>query len=58
MYFTGLDRTEVFPVTPKFPEVTAIFNREERAAHAAEQTPQQAMEAACQEIAPLLKEPF
>jgi multiple sugar transport system substrate-binding protein len=58
MYFKGLQRTEVFPVTPKFPEVTAIFNREENLAHRGEKTPRQAMETACQEIAPLLKEPF
>ena len=57
-YFTGLNRTEVFPVTPKFPEVMSIFAREEKAAHAGEKTPRQAMEAACSETAPLLKEPF
>ncbi|MGH2352780.1 MAG: ABC transporter substrate-binding protein [Chloroflexota bacterium] len=57
-YFTGLNRTEVFPVTPKFPEVMSIFAREERAAHSAEKTPRQAMEAASQEITPLLNEPF
>jgi ABC-type glycerol-3-phosphate transport system substrate-binding protein len=57
-YFTGLNRTEVFPVTPKFPEVTAIFNREEKLAHSGDKTPRQAMETAHQEITPLLKEPF
>ena len=58
MYFTGLNRTEVFPVTPKFPEVTKIFNAEEKLAHAGEKTVQQAMDAAVQQITPLLKEPF
>lgn len=57
-YFTGLSRTEVFPVTPKFLEVTAIYAREEQAAHAGEKTVRQAMEAATQEITPLLKEPY
>ena len=38
-YFTGLNRTEVFPITPKYiPQVADIFAREERAAHAGEKT--------------------
>lgn len=57
-YFTGLNRTEMFPVTPKFPEVTKIFGDEERLAHAGEKTVKQAMDAAVQQITPLLKEPF
>lgn len=57
-YFTGLNRTEVFPVPPKFIEITAIFNREEQLAHRGEKTPRQAMEAVCQEVTPLLKEPY
>jgi ABC-type glycerol-3-phosphate transport system substrate-binding protein len=57
-YYTGLNRTEVFPVTPKFPEVTAIFNAEEKLAHAGEKTVKQAMDTAVQQITPLLKEPF
>lgn len=58
MYFTGLNRTEVFPVTPRFIDVTNIYAAEEKAAHAGQKTPQQAMDSACQQIAPLLKEPF
>ena len=58
MYFTGLSRTEVFPVTPKFTEVIAIFEREITAAHKGEKTARQAMEAATQQITPLLREPF
>ncbi|MBI3974417.1 MAG: sugar ABC transporter substrate-binding protein [Chloroflexi bacterium] len=58
MYFTGLNRTEVFPVTPRFIDVTSIYAAEEKAAHAGQKTPQQAMDSACQQIAPLLKEPF
>jgi multiple sugar transport system substrate-binding protein len=58
-YFTGLNRTDVFPITPKFiPQVADIFAREERAAHAGEKTVRAAMDSACQEIGPLLKEPF
>jgi multiple sugar transport system substrate-binding protein len=57
-YFTGLNRTEMFPVTPKFPEVTKIFNDQEKLAHAGEKTVRQAMDAAVQEITPLLREPF
>jgi len=58
MYFTGLNRTEMFPVTPKFPEVTKIFNDEEKLAHAGDKTVKQAMDTAVQQIMPLLKEPF
>ena len=59
MYFTGLNRGEVFPVPPKFiPHVRDIFDREERLAHEGNKTPRQAMETACQEITPLLKEPY
>lgn len=58
MYFTGLNRTEMFPVTPRFPEVTKIFNAEEKLAHAGEKTVKQAMDAAVHEITPLLKEAF
>jgi ABC-type glycerol-3-phosphate transport system substrate-binding protein len=58
-YFTGLNRTEVFPITPKFiPQVADIFAREEQAAHAGEKTVGAAMDAASREITPLLKEPF
>jgi multiple sugar transport system substrate-binding protein len=58
-YFAGLNRTEVFPVTPKFiPQVADIYGREELAAHAGEKTVRAAMEAASQEITPLLREPF
>jgi multiple sugar transport system substrate-binding protein len=58
-YFTGLNRTEVFPITPKFiPQVADIFAREELAAHGGDKTVRAAMEAASQEITPLLKEPF
>jgi multiple sugar transport system substrate-binding protein len=57
-YFKGLNRTEVFPVPPKFPEVTATFNREERLMHLGEKTPRQAMDTVCQEIGALLREPF
>ena len=58
-YFTGLQRGEVFPVTPKFvPEVRDTFDREEKLAHAGTKTVRAAMETAHQEIAPLLKEPF
>ena len=57
-YFTGLNRTERFPVTPKFPEVTKLFNDQEKAAHSGEKTARQAMEAAHDAITPLLKEPF
>lgn len=57
-YFNGLNRTEVFPATPKFPEVTSIYAREERAAFLGEKTVKQALDTACHEIAPLLQEPF
>ena len=58
MYFTGLNRTEMFPVTPKFPEVQTAFNSEETKAHAGEQTVKQAMDNAFAAITPMLKEPF
>ena len=58
-YFTGLQRGEVFPVTPKFvPQVRDTFDREERLAHAGSKTVRDAMQTAHTEIAPLLKEPF
>ena len=58
-YFTGLQRGEVFPVTPKFvPQVRDTFDREERLAHAGTKTVRDAMQTAHTEIAPLLKEPF
>jgi ABC-type glycerol-3-phosphate transport system substrate-binding protein len=58
-YFTGLNRTDVFPVTPKFvPQVADIFAREERLAHSGEKTVKAAMDAVVQEVTPLLKEPF
>ncbi len=57
-YFVGLNRTEMFPVTPKFPQVTDAFNAEEKKAHAGDQTVKQAMDNAYQQITPMLKEPF
>jgi hypothetical protein len=48
----------MFPVTPKFPEVQTIFNNEEKAAHAGDKTVRQAMDAAHEQLTPLLKEPF
>jgi multiple sugar transport system substrate-binding protein len=58
-YFAGLQRGEVFPVTPKFvPQVRDTFDREERLAHAGTKTVRDAMQTAHTEIAPLLKEPF
>ncbi|MDQ3703118.1 MAG: sugar ABC transporter substrate-binding protein [Chloroflexota bacterium] len=58
-YFTGLNRTDVFPITPKFiPQVADIFAREERLAHAGEKTVKAAMDTVVQEVTPLLKEPF
>jgi hypothetical protein len=58
-YFTGLQRGEVFPVTPKFvPQVRDTFDREEKLAHSGTKTVRAAMETAHQEISPMLKEPF
>ena len=58
-YFIGLQRGEVFPVTPKFvPQVRDTFDREERLAHAGTKTVRDAMQTAHQEIAPMLKESF
>ena len=57
-YYRGLSRTAVFPVTPRFPEVVRLFDEQERLAHAGEKPVRQAMAAAHQAIAPLLKEPF
>lgn len=59
MYFTGLQRGDVFPVVPKFiPEVASIFAREERLAHSGEKTVRAAMDTVVHEVTPLLKEPF
>lgn len=58
LYFTGLERTEVFPVTPQFLEVQRTYARELDSAYKGEKTPRQAMDAACQEIQPLLSQPF
>lgn len=58
-YFTGLERSVVFPVTPKFvPQVRDTFDREEKLAHAGTKTVRSALETAHQEISPMLKEPF
>jgi multiple sugar transport system substrate-binding protein len=58
-YFAGLQRGEVFPVTPKFvPQVRDTFDREERLAHAGTKTVRDAMQTAHTEIAPMLREPF
>jgi ABC-type glycerol-3-phosphate transport system substrate-binding protein len=58
-YFTGLQRGEVFPVTPKFvPQVRDTFDGYERQAHGGTKTVREAMESAQTEIAPMLKEPF
>ena len=57
-YFTGLNLTDMFPVTPQFPQVTDLFNTEEKAAHAGQKTVKQAMDAAYQQITPLLSQPF
>ncbi|HXI16243.1 MAG TPA: sugar ABC transporter substrate-binding protein [Chloroflexota bacterium] len=57
-YFNGLNRTDVFPVPPKFPEVTAIFDREEKLAHEGKKTVRGAMDTVVQEVTPLIKEPF
>ncbi|CAA9289610.1 MAG: hypothetical protein AVDCRST_MAG77-4587 [uncultured Chloroflexi bacterium] len=58
-YFTGLQRGEVFPVTPKFvPQVRDTFDREEKLAHGGTKTVRDAMQTAHTEIAPMLKEPF
>jgi multiple sugar transport system substrate-binding protein len=59
MYFTGLNRGDVFPVTPKFiPTVQTIFDDQEKLAHQGTKTVRDAMQAAHTEISPLLKEPF
>ncbi len=58
-YYTGLQRGEVFPVTPKFvPQVRDTFDREEKLAHAGTKTVRDAMQTAHTEISPMLKEPF
>ena len=57
-YFTGLNLTDMFPVTPQFPQVTDAFNKEETAAHAGQKTVKQAMDAAVQAIQPMLSQPF
>jgi multiple sugar transport system substrate-binding protein len=57
-YFTGLNLTDMFPVTPQFPQVTDAFNAEEKKAHAGEKTVKQAMDDAAQQIAPMIKQPF
>jgi multiple sugar transport system substrate-binding protein len=58
-YFAGLQRGEVFPVTPKFvPQVRDAFDAEERLAHAGSKTVRDAMQAAHTEITPMLKEAF
>lgn len=59
MYFAGLNRGDVFPVTPKFvPTVQSIFDREEKLAHEGTKTVRDAMLTAHTEITPLLKEAF
>ena len=58
-YFTGLQRGDMFPVTPKFvPQVRDTFDREEKLAYAGTKTVRDAMQTAHTEIAPMLKEPF
>lgn len=57
-YLKGLERTEVFPVTPQFPDVMKIYATHLDAAYKGEETSRQAMEAACREIEPLLSQPF
>ena len=58
-YFAGLQRGDVFPVTPRFvPQVRDTFDAEERLAHGGAKTVRDAMQTAHTEITPMLKEAF
>jgi multiple sugar transport system substrate-binding protein len=58
VWLDGLERTEVFPITPRFNDVRPIFDAEWAKAIKGEQTVRQALDISCQKIQPLLSEPF